>query len=397
MLIEFDSSLYTYLDGKLDQLNVNSLEVIALNNLAIAYKQGWHILIGPLKLLKLIKKIECLDSSTKSVFEKLINEYTFQKSYKDIVNEYILIENNQEETKGENIEKVIFRCPLTNFARLSNCFKTTLLCEDETDYDFYTKFVKKFIKEQNNINNLNTTFSSGNGGGANSFKVLERQINENGNPILAIADSDKKYPNGSEGQTLKQLNKIKNKYEENIIGVYSTQVRAKENLLSPSLYLLGVNPSSKQHLEMLKKIEEKIDICDRLLYLNIKDGYKVKHFNDTEFREYYDVFFAEIQKEMAFSLEGMDSDKQAFPGMKGIVEQFTYNILDDGLEKQLLEKSRIPDITEEIRYSINELERKIEKKNELFNQIPQYLTEYITQLCRKLISWGCSKGEFLST
>ncbi|PEN30109.1 hypothetical protein CN630_31645, partial [Bacillus wiedmannii] len=90
MLIQLDKSIEQTISEIMPDLNEESKEIIALNNLAIAYRNGWHIIIGSLRVLKLIKNLEHIDKSTKSVFDKLINEYAFQKSYKDLVGEYIL-------------------------------------------------------------------------------------------------------------------------------------------------------------------------------------------------------------------------------------------------------------------------------------------------------------------
>jgi hypothetical protein len=402
LLIQLDKSIEQTLSEIRHTLNDNSLEVIALNNLAIAYRNGWHIIIGPLRVLNLIKDLDHIDKSTKSVFDKLVNEYTFQKSYKDLVEEYILVKGlNGNPNRIEDEESIHhYEAPLNYFSRLSRCMSTSLLCEDESDFDFYKKLGKKYIKENREISGIDLSFNFSNGGGVNSYRVLDRAITDTGNPILAIADSDKKYPSSGIGQTLKKLLQIENQYKNtSIINVYPLQVRAKENLIPPSLYLIGTEHSVKSHLEKLQLIEKRS--CEKLLYFNIKDGYKVKHFKDEKFIEYFRNVFMEVEDLVACSIDDIsiktDDEEVVVNGLKGIVEQFTHNILDNGIELRLQGKRRLQDPPPQVLSIITELEAILGQKEDLFNNLPQYIREIILELCKKILSWGCSKGETYAT
>ncbi|MCZ8533033.1 hypothetical protein [Psychrobacillus psychrodurans] len=403
MLILLDKSIEQTLLEIKHNLNENSIEVNALNNLAIAYRSGWHIIIGPLRVLKIIKNLEHIDKSTKSVFDKLVNEYTFQKSYKDLVEEHILIKGlngNPKRIEDTEESKYHFETPLNYFSSLARCMKTSLLCEDESDFDFYKKLCEKYIQEKHAISGIHLSFNFSNGGGVNSFRVLERGINDQGNPILAIADSDKRYPESGIGQTLTKLLKIEQKHiDRSILSVYPLPVRAKENLIPPSLYLIGTEHSVKRHLEKLYLVEK--ENSEKLLYFNIKDGYKVKHFKDEKFIEYYGNLFVDVEDLVSCSIDDIstksDDGEVVVNGIKGIVEQFTNNILDNGIEQKLQVKERLQDPSPQILRIITELEAILETKKHLFNNLPQYIEEIIIELCKKLLSWGCSKGETIAT
>lgn len=402
MLIQLDKSIEQNLIKIMHSLNEYSAEVIALNNLAIAYRSGWHIIIGPLHVLKLIKNIEYIDNSTKRVFDKLVNEYTFQKSYKDLVGEYILVKGlNGNATRIDDEEsKHHYEAPLNYFSRLHSCMNTSLLCEDESDFDFYNKLARKYIKETCKISGIDLSFNFSNGGGVNSSRVLERVINDTGNPILAIADSDRKYPGSGIGQTLMKLLKIENRYKNtSIIDVFSLKVRAKENLIPPSLFLIGTDHSVKKHLQKLHLIEERSS--EKLFYFNIKDGYKVKHFKDDNFIEYFRNVFMDVEDLVSCSIDEIstktDNEEVVVNGVKGIVEQFTFNILDNGIEQQLQSKRSLQDPPPEVLKIITDLEEILKQKKDLFNNLPQYIQQIIHELCIKILSWGCSKGEFYPT
>lgn len=402
MLIQLDKSIEQSLSEIAQNLNENSLEVRALNNLAVAYRNGWHIIIGPLRVLKLIKNLDHIDKSTKSVFDRLINEYTFQKSYKDLVGEYILIKglNGIPSRIEDGDSKYHYETSLNYFSRLSRCMSTSLICEDESDFDFYKKLAEKYLKENRNISGIDLSLNFSNGGGVRSYRVLERGISDNGNPILAIADSDKKYPESDFGQTLKKLLQIENKYKNtSIINVYPLKVRAKENLIPPSLYLIGTGHSVKSHLEKLQTIEKQNS--EKLFYFNIKDGYKVKHFKDEKFIEYFGDVFKEIEDLVSCSVEDIDTkidgEEVIVSGIKGIVEQFTYNILDNGIEEKLQVKKNLKNPPSQVLGIITELEEILEQKGDFFNKLPQYINEIIIELCKKILSWGVSKGEVYAT
>ncbi len=402
MLIQLDKSIEQTITEIKHNLNEESIEIIALNNLAIAYRNGWHIIIGSLRVLKLIKNLEHIDKSTKSVFDKLINEYAFQKLYKDLVGEYILVKGLNGNPKRIDDEESIFHyeTPLNYFSKFSKCMEASLLCEDESDYDFYKKLGEKYIKESREIAGVNLSFNFSNGGGVNSYRVLERGITDVGNPILAIADSDKKYPSSTIGQTLSKLLQTENQYNNScILNVYPLPVRAKENLIPPSLYLKGTGHTVKSHLEKLQLIED--DSSEKLLYFNIKDGYKVKHFKDEKFIEYYRSVFTRVEDLVSCSMDDLDTktndDEVVVNGLKGIVEQFTYNILDNGIEQKLLGKRSLQDPNPQVLNNIKELEEILDLKVNLFNNLPQYIREIIIGLCKKLLSWGCGKGESYAT
>lgn len=396
MLIKLDKSLEQTLSDINKSFNEDSLEVKALNNLAIAFRNGWHIIIGPLHVLRFIRDLEYIDNSTKSVFDRLINEYTFQKSYMDLVDEYILVKGlNGYPNKIENEESDYYETPLNYFSDLNKCLHTSLLCEDASDYDFYIKLGKKYIKENREISGIDLAFNFANGGGINSYRVLEMGIINMGNPVLAIADSDKKYPCSSNGQTLKQLLKIENQYKnKSILRVYPLPVREKENLIPPSLYLIGCEHTYKSQLEKLLLIEK--EYSEKLLYFNIKDGYKVKHFKDERFYEYYRNVFTEVEDLIACSIDDLDVKKDenevVVNGLNSIVEQFTYSFLDNGIEERLQKKRGLQNPTPQVLNIIKELEETLELKGDLFNNLPEYIRDIIIELCQKMLSWGCSKG-----
>lgn len=402
MLIQLDNSLEQELSVKKHKLNENSSEVMALNNLAIAYRNGWHIIIGPLHVLNFIKNIEHIDNSTKRVFDKLIKEYAFQKSYKDVVGEYILVRGLDGNVTriDEKESEYHYEVPLNYFFQLSKCMKTSLLCEDESDFNFYKKLCEKYLKENKEMLGIELAVKFSNGGGVNSYRVLERGVLEDCNPVLAIADSDKKYPESTIGQTLKKLLEIERRHmNSKILNVYSLPVRAKENLIPPSLYLQVGEHTFKDHLEKLQFIEKKNS--EKLLYFNIKDGYKVKHFKDEKFMKFFRGIFIETEKLLSCAIEDIslktDDDEIVVNGLKGLVDRFTDTILDGGIEKKLQKKRSLQDPPPQVLESIMELEDLLKLKEDLFNNLPSYISEILIELCKKILSWGCSKGETYGT
>jgi hypothetical protein len=399
MLIKFDDNFDQYLKDNAHLLNENSLEIKAISNLALSFRSGWHIIIGSLSLFETILSFDFVDSSTKSLFSTLIGQYTFQKSYFDSVDEYILIKNPDHNfVKNIDGSKTVYEVSINHFLDLNKCLKTVLVTEDDNDYEFYIKLTQKYIKENRNISNIGITFFPGNGGGANSYKSYERYIRE-GSMVLAIGDSDKAYPTADIGQTLKQLRRIYQKYKSaSIIDLYELEVREKENLIPPSLYLIGINSSSKGFVEKLLQIEQLDQHREKLFFLDLKDGFEAGKFKkNQQLVEYYYSLFSDIQNLISCSvdeIEQKEDREKVMNGDGGIIEQFLTNVLGNGLENQLEEKRKLNSIPPQI---LIELEQNIKKKKNLFNNIPFFYEETLNKLCKKVFDWGCCKGDIFST
>lgn len=392
MLIRIDESVINSIkEKKADNLDLSS-DILALNNLASASKHGNHILFGSVHVLEFLMKFEPLDLSSKHVYNSLFSTFSFYGSYQQRLKSFILIKSSTYPL-GRTINdkgQYIFEVPLKYFEHINSILSTSFLCEDISDYKFYCKLARKYLKEKKL--NMSLEFSFVNGGGNRSGEVYNNLLEESNNISLAIADSDKKYHGCKSGDTLKLLEASLNKHEKyKITNLVGLNVREKENLIPPSFYELCTNSSAEKMLEKLLLIQNSEVHAEKLLYLDIKDGMKVKKMKiKSEESQYFFDMFKDIPHLPAFALEEIEfhpDNEYIIRGIgNSILKNFTRNVLEDGLEEELLKMEKL-NLDPEI---ISIIKKKIEKKNCLFNNIPSYIQTEVINLCEIIISWGCS-------
>jgi hypothetical protein len=114
--------------------------------------------------------------------------------------------------------------------------------------------------------------------------------------------------------------------------------------------------------------------------------------------EYYYSLFTDVQNLISCSIDEIEEKEdreKVMNGDGGIIEQFLNNVLGNGLEYQLEEKKKFSNtIPQDL---ITELEQNIIKKNNLFKSIPKFYEQTIIKLCKKVMDWGCCKGDIIST
>ncbi|MEH7361798.1 hypothetical protein [Priestia megaterium] len=394
MLIKIDETAIQYIEEHYESLNLQSSEIKSLDNIAKSFYEGYHTISASLEVLEFLTKLDLLEYKSKRVYSYLLSKFTFLPAYEDFCTDYIIVKSSDVIfRKVENDNKCIFEVPLRYFTDFMSAGPTILLSEDISDCIFYEKLAAKYIEENRQRLNINLCFDHVPGNGGGSYRVYKHKV-EAGRITLAIADSDKTYPEDNIGDTLLKLNTTYNLYKDNkVTNLIALNVREKENLIAPSLYLMCTNSGSKESLNKLLKIEVSSEFSTLLKYIDLKDGIKAKALKGNENRKkYLESLFKEFSDLVACSYEEIDDQDDEFPIMEGIgrgFESFLSDVLDRGLEKKLEEKQKIAQkfsIPEEV---MKELESSITIKSQLFNHLPNYLEEEWQSLCQKIISWGC--------
>lgn len=392
MLIKIDTSVVNYIKLNIDNLTESSNEIAALNNLALSSKHGTHFIFASLPVLEYLMKLELLDLSSRKTYNSIFSKFSVLGSYQSLFNSYLVVNDNTSEFNREETDShKIYHAPISYFTHISSIGHTNFLCEDISDFHFYDKLAKKYIKEHHSTFNMALKFDFINGGGDRSGLNYELLLAKN-KLSLAIADSDRKIPNGEVGNTLKALKSVFEKYKNvNVTELIGLTVREKENLIPPSLYELCSNSSLDEIIDKFLMIEKSEIHFEKLFYLDIKDGLQVKKLKDKKQREYLEDMFAEIPGLISCAIEDLTSLDDEYYILRGIgtklMDNFVTNVLDDGLDKQLKTKKKLSSLDPMI---IAMLEDKIAKKDNLFTEIPEFIKPQIVELCKTIIAWGCS-------
>lgn len=341
MLIKIDDSLVEYIDLNKSKPDLISLELQSLANLTLAYRDGKHILIGSLVALEYLKNLNLLEESSRRIFSFLYTRFSFLASYEEIFTEHIIVKS-----RDYGFQRIIddtnqiFEVPITTFINFESVNKSVLICEDISDFEFYSGLAEKYFTEVFKNQNIKLEFELANGGGDNTWKLFKYH-SDNKKICIAIADSDKDHPNGKVGGTLGKLKKeFSNHKNISISDLIELKVREKENLIPPSLYLICSNNSIKERLKKLALLETIPSHQEKLLFIDYKEGLKVgKYKNDPVLREYFENLFSEMHDLTACSIDEIDQlsdESYIIEGLGTNIINYFYNgVIKNGLEKEL--------------------------------------------------------------
>jgi hypothetical protein len=149
--------------------------------------------------------------------------------------------------------KEILQASLHDFHDFERLSQAVLLGENLTDAALYRTMGKAFIALRGW--NVRLAFEERGGGGSTTAPAFEKLVSD-GKIVLAIADSDRKYPDGPLGSTAARLLRVQKKAFQH---VHVLHVRFAENLLSSAVY--------KEAFESQKVKQAKLDGLARLMQM----------------------------------------------------------------------------------------------------------------------------------
>lgn len=168
MLIKIDDSVIPFI--KEHELTSESPEIIAINYLATASREGHHVLIGSIACLEFIKNNSIFDLRTRKTFSLLVQKYVFSGAYLEFCEDYILVKGDIHDIiKTKSSEKCIYEVPLSYFDKTTKIMPTFLLSEDMSDCEFYVLLARRYIESNRDKYNFLLNFEKDPGGGIKLF------------------------------------------------------------------------------------------------------------------------------------------------------------------------------------------------------------------------------------
>jgi hypothetical protein len=285
---------------------------------------------------------------------------------------------------------------------LDSILKTRLISENIQDCEFYLSLYnscRTAISKQNQYFDINLHPISCSG--SDSLRVGRNEISQ-GAFVLLIMDSDMDHPLSNVGSSLTIARRFYNQYKkQNSLLLHELKVHEKENLISPSLRLLTINPQDKKYLEYLSMLENDEESNQKLKYFDFKEGINAGKYRtaNKDWLSFYVDFFDFLKKGgyIHADLDNLSEDSEhiiATGVSNGSLNDFKDQILDKGVVKLLIEKkvalAEGCDIPE---YVFDNLEQRIEISNDIFSFVPQYLKEDWMNIIDLLHEFGCSPNE----
>lgn len=164
--------------------------LLSVNNIATTVISGNHLLLGDFDSIVFFREKFKDSPVIYALFNELYQNFATQPIpicltyYIEIVKENPISRNEDD----IEIQQIIY----SDFTDSDHCIKTQLVCEDLNDCHFYEHVLKWFIDE----NDCNVSFTCGklNGGGKNTYRVVDNEI-RNKHCTICIVDTDIKFPN----------------------------------------------------------------------------------------------------------------------------------------------------------------------------------------------------------
>ncbi len=148
-----------------------------------------------------IEDMDCL-----SVLTFLQNNYAFL-CY-DSINFYVNLVTAENEITTRNIEeKTVLDLSIDFFQSTDLLQEARIIGEDMTDVAFFANICNYYIQE-NDIGNVSLKYEEEHGGGAESYRIFKKHLNNKNKLCLAYCDNDVKYPSCDFGETLKRFGQL---------------------------------------------------------------------------------------------------------------------------------------------------------------------------------------------
>ena len=372
MWIELPDEIEEYLCNITNAMEKSAL---ALNALFDSMLKGKHVVFASRKLLNQIEKLNYINKSNRDFICWIKQKYVYLYACKEVV-EYKIKVTSRENTFV--ISDKLYEVSLSYFYDIQ---EVKLLTENESDGEFL-EGIYRYIKNKNGMSKyFDIKFENDSCHGGNvSAKII--QTSKEKRISLCILDSDQEMAGAKKGDTYQGANNSYKKVKKNhIILLKELEVREKENLLSPNIYKI-ICEKNKTMLEVLECFFEDENI---LKYFDIKDGVKLKRYQDEVWKNYYQKVIDKLIEQGVFKIPEDEKKQKDFLCVEGIGEK-ACNVLcklllkDEEVCKKTLRNIKLDDEKNKLIWKIRE-------------NIEEYLPEYLyvewKQLYKLLFDWGC--------
>jgi hypothetical protein len=265
----------------------------AIENIAIAAREGKHILLGSRDLLQRLSTLSCISAGSAASIKKCKEQVPEYANLKKVVSDYVQIMPDGDDMINIVNKQRIINVPLRKFTDTSLIQESVLIGENLIDCDFY-KIVAEVYASNNKLGTLKICYEGRLGGGSTIVDVYQMTQEENKRPCLCIADSDKKFPSSNFGKIIKKLEKI-NDETKPISRYFPLLCREAENMLSCKQIELvsSMDDTRLKALQSLNNIEKYNS--EVRLFMDLKKGLKLIDIfksSDNSCREYWIDFIS---------------------------------------------------------------------------------------------------------
>ena len=256
----------------------------AIHNIATRVIDGSHLMLGDYNAIVYFREVFKADPNVGALFDNLYQNYSimpipsFLTFYIEIVKEKPCCRRVDGICIGQRIFNHYLNIDTTN--------TTLLVGEDLNDTKFYGYILKWYIAQESK--NVGYAFHGVNGGGINTYKVVQNELREN-HITICIVDTDKRFPNcspksdGTYGKCKENIKSTDLEYKFLPLHVHEVENLIPLNFIDLFSIWEGqiIDKNNKKAFDYLR-----VDAADILPYFDYKNGIKNdKYFFDNP--DYY--------------------------------------------------------------------------------------------------------------
>jgi len=270
MLIHLDDSLRSHLD------TLTGGEWDALNNLALAAREGNHFLLAPRPLTELLALRPQLGIRERALYRTLNARYTTIAGMTSQVQIWVRVSHNiiaEQVMIGQSRE---IRLPLSFFSTTTAVQPAILLCENLDDcYLIYE--MARILARTLGLGNVRTVVDRRAGGGATTADVAEDILVAGDRLLVTIVDSDRETPGGSLGETARTTRRVFSERSPAVGELVIIQGRELENLLPDEFYRseFGHHVDHGESVDVITALEA-VGCGVARLHIDVKEGLKLE-------------------------------------------------------------------------------------------------------------------------
>ncbi len=387
MLLYIDDSVVETL--KSGGLTFHSDIIRNINDIALSFYNGKHLISGELQTFEYLAQSELLDKIPKHIFQFLLDKYSYY-DFDSIVDQKLIVYANHPAIELND-----------NYSICINSYidfdKSVLISENLNDCEFYVKLARKIKEEKSryskDLNLIDLELKQIHCGGSLAYDTTKNELDHN-KFVLLIMDSDKKYKEDNFGSSCNEAKRIYDEFsklQNKVINLEIINCREKENLIPPSCLLLCKNLNGMEiFLTCLSNFERNSEHEEFLRYLDIKDGVKVKEYSmhKERFAASYDLINS---KGLLANVENCTKkefdEEKVTHGIGGkFLNSFCADVLDNGIEHDIInaQDHSAPES------AINKLLEKQRRSADLLLHIPPYIEGDWIKIYTIVLRFGCS-------
>lgn len=290
MLFVIDSSLA---DALQDHSKPDDSVIDALSNIALARRQGKHLVFGDRRTLEICAESSWLSDRARRVYTHLHNNVPQMKTYADnlVRRVEVLAEDGILESSGEP-ERTVIRLSASYLSDFSVLDAAVLLCENQRDTAFYEQLAQVYL-HWSKLGHLRLRHDPRGGGGQTTSDEYQSVRSATNRLCLCILDSDRRIPDGPLGGTPRAAQRVHASATQPLCELFILDARTVENLIPTIIYQETVwDDSNRMDGVLVLEHLESSKFADARRYLDIKGGLKLGEIMhapaNSAFRQYWE-------------------------------------------------------------------------------------------------------------